>query len=106
MCYDRAFLQQLTINTMKLRPLKDRVILKVTKQDARTIGGIIIPNNGGDDQPTHRNVLTVEAAGPDVTTVAVGDTVIVQGGGMQHQDADGTIYIVLNESQIMAVDEA
>ena len=58
---------------MSLRPLKDNVIIERIKKDEMTSGGIVLP--GGDRSEADR--ATVISVGPDVTSIEVGDEVLV-----------------------------
>jgi co-chaperonin GroES (HSP10) len=58
---------------MNIKPLKDNVIIERIKKDEMTSGGIVLP--GGDRDEADR--ASVTAIGPDVTSVQVGDEVLV-----------------------------
>jgi co-chaperonin GroES (HSP10) len=58
---------------MNIIPLKANVIIERIKKDEMTAGGIVLP--GGDRDEADR--ATVIAIGPEVTSVQVGDEVLV-----------------------------
>ena len=95
---------------MKFRPLHDRVLIKVLDSEAKTAGGIIIPDTA-KEKPQEGEVVAV---GPgkssdtgDVTAmnVSVGDTVIFGQYGGNEIKLNGEDYLILSEKDIFGVVE-
>jgi len=92
------------------KPLGDRVLLSVTEEKEKTIGGIIIPDSAKQDDV---KTAIVESVGPGLytqngtaipMTVSVGDEVIIppynQG---QTVKMNGKEYLLLRESEILMI---
>ncbi len=94
---------------LKLKPLADRVIIEPLEDEAATSpGGIIIPDTA-KEKPQQGNVIAV---GPGRTTdegnvikldVKKGDKVVYSKyAGTEYTEA-GTEYLIVRESDILAV---
>jgi chaperonin GroES len=79
---------------MNIKPLNNNVIIKRIKKEEVTSGGIVLP--GGDRDEADRAL--VEAIGPDVTDVKVGDTVLVN--WQKAPKIEGELYKVIMEDII------
>ena len=97
--------------TLNIRPLHDRVIVKRLAEEEKTAGGIIIPDSA-KEKPTEGEVLAV---GNGTTTkdgqaqpleVKVGDKVLFEKWGATEVNMKGEEYLVMNEDKIIAVLEA
>jgi chaperonin GroES len=93
---------------MKLRPLRDRVIVKRLEEEKKSAGGIIIPDQAAE-KPLKAEVITV---GPGKITedgklqapdVKKGDTVLIGKYSGTEVKVDGEDLVVLREDDIMAV---
>ena len=88
---------------MKFRPLHDRVLIKVLDSEEKTAGGIIIPDTA-KEKPQKG---TIAAVGPgtkdDPITVKVGNTVLYGKYAGTELKLDGTDYLIMRESDILAV---
>ena len=60
----------------KIVPLRDYVLVKKVPQETVSEGGLILPD--AKHYGTRNRVCVVEAVGPDVTEVVVGDIVQVE----------------------------
>lgn len=95
---------------MKLKPLHDRVIVKVLEADRQSAGGILIPDNAAE-KPTTGTVLAVGAGRTLDTgqvlglTVQVNDQVMFGRYSGQTVRLDGEEVVVLREEDIFAVIE-
>lgn len=91
---------------MKLRPLADRVVLKQEKAEAKTASGIILPETAQEKTQT----ATVEAVGPgtekEKISVKVGDRVMYDKYSGVQVKMDGEEYLIVKNSDIIAVVEA
>ena len=94
---------------MKLRPLGDRVVLKRGEVEEKTASGLFIAG-ANKEQPQYAEVV---AGGPGVLVdgkrvpmdVKVGDKVFFAKYGGSEIKLDGVEYIVIGQSDIMAVIE-
>jgi chaperonin GroES len=90
---------------MKVKPLGDRVLVKVAKSEAKTAGGIIIPDTA--QEKTQEGI--VDAVGPgtekEKITVSVGQRVMHDKYAGTQLKIDGDDYLVLKMSDIIAVIE-
>lgn len=93
---------------MNIRPLEDRIILKPIEADQKTAGGIIIPDNA-KEKPQKGEVVAV---GPGKVTdkgekiemtLKQGDKVLYGKYSGTEVSVDGTDYLILRESDVLAV---
>ena len=93
---------------MKIRPLHDRVVVKRLEEEAKTAGGILLPDNA-TEKPSRGEVL---AAGPgkvldsgDIRPmgVKVGDKVVFGQYGGTTVKVDGEELLILSENEIFGI---
>lgn len=95
---------------MKLKPLGDRVVVKPIEQDEKTAGGIVLPDTA-KEKPQRGEVLAVGTGklldnGERVALdVKVGDKVLYAKYGGTEVKVDGEAYLILRESDILAISE-
>jgi chaperonin GroES len=93
---------------MKFRPLHDRVVVERIDPEARTAGGIIIPDTAME-KPQQGNVVGVGPGGRDESgklipvDVRVGDRVLFGKWSGTEVMIDGVEYLIMKESDIMGV---
>ena len=97
-----------TKTKIKVKPLADRVVIAPSEEEAsQSPGGIYIPDTAKEKPQTG----TVVAAGPGrvtdegntiAMTVKVGDSVIYSKYAGTEYTEDGTEYLVVRESDILA----
>ena len=88
---------------MKVKPLADRVMVKLEKTEAKTAGGIIIPDTA---QEKTQNGLVVEIGDDkDVIKVSVGQKVMYDKYAGTQVKIDGVEHLILKMSDIIAVIE-
>lgn len=92
---------------MNLKPLGDRVVVEVVEEDEVTVSGIVLPDSA-KEKPQRGRVLAVGAGrwedGHRVALeVAVGDEVLYSKYGGTEVKVDGSEYLILRESDILAV---
>ena len=93
---------------MKIRPLQDRVIVKRIEEEAKTKGGIIIPDTA-KEKPQEGEVVAVGAGSRDETgklvppDVKVGDRVLFGKWSGTEVKIDGQDLLIMKESDIMGV---
>ena len=96
---------------MSIRPLHDRVLVKRLDEEEKTAGGIIIPDTA-KEKPAKGKVIAVgkgkfnENGNVVPLEVKKGDTVILNKWGGSEVKIDGEEYLILSESEILAVEEA
>ncbi len=88
---------------MNVKPLSDRVLVLPNAAEERTVGGLFIPDTA-KEKPL---VGKVVAAGPgtaDITMeVKVGDEVLYGKYAGQELNIEGTDYLIMKQSDIMAI---
>ena len=95
---------------MKFRPLHDRVLLRRLEQEAKTAGGIIIPDTA-KEKPMEGEVVAVGSGHRDengkVTPLDVkdGDRVLFSKWAGTEVTIDGEELLVVKESDIMGIIE-
>jgi chaperonin GroES len=93
---------------MKFRPLHDRVVVKRIDAEAKTAGGIIIPDTA-KEKPQQGEVVAVGPGGRDEAgklipiDVKAGDRVLFGKWSGTEVKIDGTEYLIMKESDIMGV---
>ncbi|WHZ33073.1 co-chaperone GroES [Desemzia incerta] len=91
-----------------LRPLGDRVIIEVKKEEETTASGIVLAGTA-KEKPQTGTVVAVGAGrvldnGTKAElSVAVGDTVFFEKYAGSEVKYDGTEYLVIKESDIIAI---
>ena len=94
---------------MKIRPLFDRVVIKSCEVEETTKSGLILTGNA-NEKPQMAEVIAVGPGGvvdgKDVTmSVNVGDKVIYSKYAGNEVKLDGEEYIIVRQSDILAVVE-
>lgn len=92
---------------MKLMPLADRVVLKMTEAEETTKSGIILTASA-QEKPSIAEVIEVGPGGmvdgkEVVMTVKKGDKVITSKYSGTEVKCDGEEYVVVKQSDILAV---
>ncbi|MFR9620546.1 MAG: co-chaperone GroES [Rikenellaceae bacterium] len=90
---------------MRVKPLSDRVLVLPAEAEERTAAGLFIPDSA-KEKPLEG---TIVAAGPGTADikmeVAVGDHVMYGKYAGQEISVDGVDYLMMKQSDIMAVVE-
>jgi chaperonin GroES len=93
---------------MKLRPLHDRVLIRRVEQEAKTTGGIIIPDTA-QEKPMEGEVIAVGpgARGDDGKVhpldVKTGDRVLFGKWSGTEVKIDGEELMIMKESDVMGI---
>jgi chaperonin GroES len=93
---------------MTFRPLHDRVVIQRIDAEAKTTGGIIIPDTA-QEKPQQGRVIAVGAGGRDESgklipiDVNVGDRILFGKWSGTEVKIDGVEYLIMKESDIMGV---
>lgn len=92
---------------MNLRPLADRVVVKRVEEEERTEGGIILPDTAKEESQKGEVVAVgpgkVENGNRIPVSVKEGDRVLFAKYGGTEIKVDGEEYLIMRESDIMAV---
>ena len=87
----------------KIKPLADRVLIKVSEAETKTASGIIIPDNA-QEKPQKGTVIAVgKGTKENPMSVNTGDIVLYgkyAGTELKH---DGEEFIIMKESDIFAI---
>ncbi|NLN04621.1 MAG: co-chaperone GroES [Clostridiaceae bacterium] len=94
---------------MKIKPLGDRVVIKMLEQEETTKSGIVLPGSA-QEKP---QLAEVVAVGPGAVVdgqkvpmeVKVGDKVIMSKYAGTEVKFDGVEYTILKQSDILAIVE-
>jgi chaperonin GroES len=92
----------------KFRPLGDRVVVRRVESEAKTAGGIIIPDTA-QEKPQEAEVVSLGTGGTDEDgkaiefAVKVGDTVLISKYGGTDVKVDGDDLLILSESDILGI---
>lgn len=92
---------------MQLKPLDDRVVVRVMEAETTTAGGIVLPD-AAQEKPQRGEVVAVgpgrllESGERAELSVAVGDKVLYGKYGGTDIEVDGQEVMVLRESDILA----
>jgi chaperonin GroES len=102
------YLSPVEVERMNLKPLGDRLIVEPLEEEQTTIGGIVLPDTALE-KPQRGNVV---AAGPGVRSqetgevipmdVSEGDIVVFSKYGGTEIRIEGTDYLILRESDVLA----
>ncbi len=88
---------------VKIKPLADRVLVEPMEAETKTASGIIIPDTA-KEKPQKGKVVAVGPGTKDnEITVAVGDTVLYGKYSGTELKLDGTDYLMMRESDILAI---
>jgi len=86
---------------MKLKPLKDRVVVSYTEEPDKTAGGLYVPDSA-KEKP---QIGKVEAIGSEVKDLKVGDMVLFDKYSGSKVKVDEQEQLVIKEEEILAIVE-
>ncbi len=94
---------------MTLRPLADRVVLKMTEAEETTASGIVLPGNA-QEKPQIAEIVAVGPGGivdgnEVKMIVSVGEKVVINKYAGTQIKLDGVEYTIVAQSDILAVCE-
>ena len=90
---------------MKIKPLADRVLIEPAEAEQKTASGIIIPDTA-KEKPQRGKVVAVGKGTKDhEMTVKVGDNVLYGKYSGTEIELDGTKYLMMRQSDVLAVIE-
>jgi chaperonin GroES len=93
---------------LSISPLGDRVVVEPLSREEVTSSGIIIPDTASREKPEQGTVVAVGPGKYDdgtlvPMTVKVGDQVLFSKYGYDEVKVDGTEYLILPESSVLAI---
>jgi chaperonin GroES len=88
---------------MKVKPLADRVIVKLEKSETKSAGGIIIPDTA--QEKTQQGVVVNVGDDKDVIKVSSGQKVLYDKYAGTQIKIDGEEHLILKMQDILAIIE-
>ena len=95
---------------MKFRPLHDRVVVEALEAEAKTAGGVILPDTA-QEKPQEGKVISTgpgvrgEDGNISALDVKKGDRVLYGKWSGTEIKVDGKYYLIMKESDIMGIIE-
>ena len=95
---------------MKIRPLQDRILVKRVEEEAKTSGGIIIPDSA-KEKPQEGLVVAVgpgkrlESGEIAELGVTAGDRILFSKYAGTDVNVDGDEHIIIREDDVLAIYE-
>lgn len=91
---------------MNIKPLADRVLVQPQKAEQK-IGGIIIPDTASKEKPVQGVIIAVGNGTKDEEMILkVGDNVLFGKYAGTAVELDGEEYLIMRQSDVLAVMEA
>ena len=88
---------------MNIKPLADRVLIFPAAVEEKTIGGIIIPDSA-KEKPLRGEVIAVGNGTKDEEMILkAGDQVLYGKYAGTELDLDGTKYLIMRQSDVLAI---
>jgi chaperonin GroES len=84
---------------MKLKPLKDRVVVSYAEEPEKTAGGIYVPDSAKEKPQEGK----VEAVGSEVKELKKGDTVVFDKYSGTKIKSGDIEYLIIKEEEILAI---
>lgn len=81
-----------------LQPLGDKIIATTEEAKSKTASGIYLPDSAKEKS----KIATVQAIGPLVKQLKVGDRIIYREYSVTEAKVDGTEYLIIKEEDILA----
>lgn len=88
---------------MKVKPLADRVMVKLEKKEAKTAGGIIIPDTA--QEKTQTGLVVEVGDDKDAIKVKAGEKVMYDKYAGTQVEIGGVEHLILKMSDIIAIVE-
>jgi chaperonin GroES len=93
---------------MKIRPLHDRILVKRLEEEAKTTGGLFIPDSA-KEKPIQAKVIAVGAGKRDkdgkiiAPEVKAGDRVLFSKYSGTEVKIDGEEHLIMREDDLLAI---
>ncbi|MFK5973124.1 MAG: co-chaperone GroES [Flavobacteriaceae bacterium] len=88
---------------VSIKPLADRVLIEPKAAETKTASGIYIPDTAKEKPQEGKVVATGPGTKDDKITVKIGDTVLYGKYAGTELKLDGTDYLMMRESDILAI---
>ncbi|MDD2960947.1 MAG: co-chaperone GroES [Muribaculaceae bacterium] len=88
---------------MNIKPLSDRVLIEPAAAEEVTIGGIIIPDSAKEKPLKGKVIATGNGTKDEEMIVKAGDTVLYGKYAGTEIELDGTKYLMMRQSDILAI---
>ena len=86
-----------------MKPINDRVVVKPAPAEAKTAGGIIIPDTA-KEKPQRGEVIAVGPGKDEIKpTVSAGDIVLYGKYAGQELNYEGEDYLIMREDDILVI---
>lgn len=97
------------MSDLKVKPLRDNIVVEPVVEDKTTASGIVIPDTVSKEKPQKGKVVAVGMGGVDdngktiVMQVKVGDIVLHSKYAPTEFKVDSKEYLIMKESDVLAV---
>ena len=81
-----------------IKPLADRVVAVREEAQTKTASGLYLPDNAKEKS----SLAKVEAIGPDVKDIKIGDKIIYKEYSTTELKINGTEYLIVKEEDVLA----
>lgn len=91
------------MSKVNIIPLADRVLVEPAEAETKTASGIIIPDTAKEKPQKGKVVAVGDGKKDEPLTVKVGDAVLYGKYSGTEINVDGTEYLMMRESDILAI---
>jgi chaperonin GroES len=91
------------MSKINIKPLADRVLVKPLEAETTTASGLIIPDSAKEKQQKGTVIAIGKGLKDEPMTVKVNDTVLFAKYAGTELDLEGTDYLIMRESDILAI---
>ncbi|MBQ7824583.1 MAG: co-chaperone GroES [Bacteroidaceae bacterium] len=88
---------------MNIKPLADRVLVKPAAAEEKTLSGIIIPDSAKEKPLKGEVIATGNGTKDEEMVVKKGDDVLYGKYAGTEIELDGTTYLIMRQSDILAI---
>ncbi len=88
---------------MNIKPLADRVLVKPAAAEEKTVSGIIIPDSAKEKPLKGEVIATGNGTKDEEMVVKKGDEVLYGKYAGTEIELDGTTYLIMRQSDILAI---
>ena len=89
--------------SVNIKPLADRVLIEPVAAEQTTASGIIIPDTAKEKQQKGKVIAVGNGKADEPMTVKVGDTVLYGKYAGTEISVEGTDYLIMRETDILAI---
>ncbi|MCQ9209663.1 co-chaperone GroES [Granulicatella seriolae] len=86
-----------------LKPLKDRVVIKMVEPEEKTLGGLVLPSAAQEKSQIGQVVAVSDFTDEDDRQVQEGDRVVFEKYSGTEIKFEGQEYIVVKEKDLIAI---